>query len=242
MRKNSSLSFSTLAIEGAEDQILDPDGVAESFSRLLGARIVVRAFGFFPPARAASRQLVLGLETAADDAAVREIGDPVVVARALLRLVEGSRSGASLSTLGVSESHVMTHVRRLTTARVAPRRALGSLVTALTVVLVTCLVVVLPATRRTVSAAAQVLQAPDRKHTTVESDRGWTATVWHSESVHKAVIVTKDMPPAPDGKVYQLWLRPAGGRFVSAGLLPSGPDQSVRLSPGGRAPPSAANT
>ncbi|MEO8292106.1 MAG: M56 family metallopeptidase [Actinomycetota bacterium] len=123
------------------------------------AQIVVRAFGFFPPARIATRFLVLGLETAADDAAVGEIGDPVAVARALLRLAEGSGSGhgAPTSALGGSESDVVTRVRRLTHPDAGTQgwRPLGSLVTVTTILLVTSLLLVLPATKRTVSAAAQ---------------------------------------------------------------------------------------
>lgn len=121
------------------------------------ARIVVTAFGSFPPARMATRQLVLGLEAAADDAAAREIGDPVAVARALLRLAEGSGLGAPAWALGASESDVVTRVRRLTRpgASTERRRPLGLLVMATTILLVTALLVVLPATQRTVSAAAQ---------------------------------------------------------------------------------------
>lgn len=121
------------------------------------ARIVGRAFGSFPPARTATRQLVLGLESAADDAAAGEIGDPVVVARALLRLAERSGPGAPASALAASESDVVTRVRRLTRddSGSTRRRPLGVLVTATTIVLVTSLLLVLPATRRTVSAAAQ---------------------------------------------------------------------------------------
>ncbi len=124
---------------------------------LVVARIVVRAFGFFPPARIATRFLVLGLETAADDAAVGEIGDPVAVARALLRLAEGSGHGAPTSALGGIESDVVTRVRRLTHPDAGTQgwRPLGSLVTVTTILLVTSLLLVLPATKRTVSAAAQ---------------------------------------------------------------------------------------
>lgn len=80
-----------------------------------------------------------------------------------------------------------------------------------------------------VSASAQVMQAPDRTHSTVESERGWDATVWHADSVGQAVLVTHHMPPAPDGLVYQLWLdQPASGQ-VSAGIMPAGADQTVVL-------------
>jgi anti-sigma-K factor RskA len=80
-----------------------------------------------------------------------------------------------------------------------------------------------------VTASAQVMHAADRAHTTVESDRGWEATVWRSDSVGQAVIVTHHLPPAPEGLVYQLWLdQPASGR-VSAGTMSAGGDQTVVL-------------
>ena len=121
------------------------------------ARIVGRAFRSLPPVRTATRHLVLGLEAAADDAAAREMGDPVPVARALVRLAERSAQGLPASALGASESDVVTRVRRLTRgdANSRRRRPLGVLVTAATILLVASLLVVLPATRETVSAAAQ---------------------------------------------------------------------------------------
>ena len=76
---------------------------------------------------------------------------------------------------------------------------------------------------------AQVLQAPDRKHSTVESERGWAATVWHSDSVHQAVIVTKNMPAPPAGMIYQAWLDQPSSGSVSAGLMPPTPDQPLLL-------------
>ncbi|GAW50878.1 MULTISPECIES: anti-sigma factor [unclassified Nocardioides] len=80
-----------------------------------------------------------------------------------------------------------------------------------------------------VTASAQVMHAADRTHTTVESDRGWEATVWRSDSVGQAVIATRHLPPAPAGLVYQLWLdQPASGR-VSAGIMSAGADQAVVL-------------
>jgi hypothetical protein len=37
------------------------------------------------------------------------------------------------------------------------------------------------------------------------------------------------MPPAPDGKVYELWLQRADGQMVAAGLMPSGSDVTYLL-------------
>ena len=129
------------------------------------ARIVVRAFGSFPPARTATRQLVLGLESAADDAAARAIGDPLVVARALLRLAERSGPRAPATALGATESDVVTRVRRLTEGGgMKRRRRLGTLVSVVIGALVASLIVVLPATRSTVSAAAQIREAHGMCH------------------------------------------------------------------------------
>jgi anti-sigma-K factor RskA len=79
------------------------------------------------------------------------------------------------------------------------------------------------------SAADQVLKAPDAKRTSLDFDDGAKATVVHSDSVGKAVIVTEKMPPPPNGMVYQLWLdQPASG-MVSAGLMPIEADQTMVL-------------
>lgn len=80
------------------------------------------------------------------------------------------------------------------------------------------------------TTARLIQDAPDAKHSLVESDAGWSATVWHSDSLRQAVLVTESMPAPPRGTVYQLWLdQPASGK-VSAGLMPLGQaDQAVVL-------------
>lgn len=79
------------------------------------------------------------------------------------------------------------------------------------------------------SATDRVLTAADAKSTSLEFPGGASATVTHSDSLHEAVIVTRDMPPPPEGKVYQLWLDQPGQGMVSAGLMPIAEDQSVVL-------------
>lgn len=79
-----------------------------------------------------------------------------------------------------------------------------------------------------VSVASQVLHASDRRHSSVESDAGWTASVWHSDTQHRAVIVTTKMPPPPDGMVYQLWLDQPVSGMVPAGLM-SGAANETRV-------------
>ena len=73
-----------------------------------------------------------------------------------------------------------------------------------------------------VSVTDQVLQDPDAERFTEELPNGATATVVRSAKEHRAVIVTEDMPAAPDGKVYQLWLQTPSEDMVPAGLMPAG--------------------
>ena len=54
----------------------------------------------------------------------------------------------------------------------------------------------------------------------VKTIDGARATVVRSPSLHRAVIITDNMPPAPAGKDYQLWLQVPGKGMVSAGLMP----------------------
>jgi anti-sigma-K factor RskA len=75
-----------------------------------------------------------------------------------------------------------------------------------------------------------VLRASDAKRTSLDSPGGASATVVHSDSLGQAVIVTKDMPPPPAGKVYELWLDQPGRGMVPAGLMPVESDQTVILS------------
>lgn len=77
---------------------------------LLG-RSVVRAFPFLPPAREAADQLLIGLEMSADEAAVRTVGDRLVVARAIVRLAERANTPAVGS--GMAAAGAELRVERL---------------------------------------------------------------------------------------------------------------------------------
>ena len=79
------------------------------------------------------------------------------------------------------------------------------------------------------TVAQQVLEAPDAKSTSLDFPGGASATVTHSDSLDRAVIVTSEMPPPPQGKVYQLWLDQPGRGMVSAGVMPVKADQTVVL-------------
>lgn len=77
------------------------------------------------------------------------------------------------------------------------------------------------------TATEQVLQAKDAQR--FEKKVGdATATIVRSPSLKKAVIVTADMPAAPAGKVYELWLQ-QGPAMVRAGLMPAGRANTVLL-------------
>ena len=80
------------------------------------------------------------------------------------------------------------------------------------------------------TVAEQVRSAPDAKTSSdVALPGGGTATVVRSESLGKAVVITSDLPSAPAGKVYQLWLQDTAGQFTSAGLMAAAGDQTVVL-------------
>ena len=82
-------------------------------------------------------------------------------------------------------------------------------------------------TSQTLSATDQVLQDPDAQRVSQELPNGATATVVRSAKVDRAVLVTEDMPPPPDGKVYQLWLQSPSQDMISAGLMPAGADTAL---------------
>lgn len=76
---------------------------------------------------------------------------------------------------------------------------------------------------------ADVLEAADAEEYVKEFPDGSTATLVRSPSLNKAVIVTDDMAPPPDGKVYELWLDHEGIGMVPAGLMPEQPDVTMML-------------
>jgi hypothetical protein len=78
-----------------------------------------------------------------------------------------------------------------------------------------------------VSVTDQVLQDPDAQRFTQELPNGATATVVRSAKVDRAVLVTEDMPPPPDGKVYPLWYQSPSRHLSSAGMMPDGADTAL---------------
>ena len=75
------------------------------------------------------------------------------------------------------------------------------------------------ADRTQLTATEQVLRADDAQRFQKSID-GARATIVRSVSLGKAVIIADNMPAAPTGKDYQLWLQFPGKGMVSAGLMP----------------------
>jgi len=69
------------------------------------------------------------------------------------------------------------------------------------------------------SAADRVLQAADAKRVNVSLPGGVSASVIRSVSEGKAVLVTRNMPAPPSGRVYELWLQTRAGKMVPAGTM-----------------------
>jgi anti-sigma-K factor RskA len=72
------------------------------------------------------------------------------------------------------------------------------------------------------SVADRVLHAGDAQRVSATLPGGARATVVRSVSQGRAVIVTRNMPAAPSGKVYELWLEDRAGTMRPAGLMQGG--------------------
>jgi hypothetical protein len=68
----------------------------------------------------------------------------------------------------------------------------------------------------------RVLDAPDAERVTQKLGQGVEATLVRSRSMNQAVLLTKNMPAPPDGKVYEMWLQDPDKGMVPAGLMPDG--------------------
>lgn len=79
------------------------------------------------------------------------------------------------------------------------------------------------------TAADQVLSAGDAQKVSINFKDGSTASVYRSISQGRAVILTTDMAPPPEGKVYEIWFRTRDGDMVPAGLMPKAADNKVLL-------------
>jgi anti-sigma factor RsiW len=79
------------------------------------------------------------------------------------------------------------------------------------------------------SRTDQILAAPDAQTFTQQLPGGAEATVVRSEELNEAVLITHDMPAAPNGHAYALWLQ-HDDVMVPAGVMPPGSDNEVLLS------------
>lgn len=80
----------------------------------------------------------------------------------------------------------------------------------------------------TLTVTDRVLKDPGAQRVTQTFDDGARATVVRSSAEGRAVIVTHDMPDAPDGHSYVVWLQ-QGDEMVNAGSMPRGPDHTLLL-------------
>lgn len=71
------------------------------------------------------------------------------------------------------------------------------------------------------TVAARILQAPDAQQV-AQHLHGGTVTLVRSLQRHRMLVEARDLPVAPPGRDYQLWLRAPDGAMVSAGLIPAG--------------------
>lgn len=69
------------------------------------------------------------------------------------------------------------------------------------------------------AALTAILQSPDASVATGKADNGGTATVVFSRDQNRALVLTKDMSPAPSSKDYEAWIIDAQGDMHPAGLL-----------------------
>ncbi len=77
------------------------------------------------------------------------------------------------------------------------------------------------------TAMQQILHAKDVQRFETKAGQA-TATVIRSASLNRAVITTANLPAAPQGKVYELWLK-QGQTLVKAGFMPGGPSNTAVL-------------
>jgi anti-sigma factor RsiW len=73
--------------------------------------------------------------------------------------------------------------------------------------------------QQALSPVDQVLRAPDAVKQTKHLAIGGEATVVRSVSQRRAVMTVSDLPVAPSGKTYELWLQTPTGTMVPAGIM-----------------------
>ncbi len=123
----------------------------------------------------------------------------------------------------------------MSTRQRAPRRILAGLVAAAVALIVLGGAVATvwhpwaaeDGTEQRLSAEDAVIQATDAEK--VRANIGdATATVYRSRSLDHAVVVTRNMPPAPEGYDYVLWFD-HNGRLVVDSAMPEGPNNKILM-------------
>jgi hypothetical protein len=120
--------------------------------------VLSRAFPFISPLRACADQLVVGLEMAADEAAVRVVQDPIIVARALRALAPHARPHPV--GLGVARTAIRDRLERLTKvvdSGTSRGRTAASGMVASAVAIAFVLLLVLPASARALTGNGRVV-------------------------------------------------------------------------------------
>jgi anti-sigma factor RsiW len=77
------------------------------------------------------------------------------------------------------------------------------------------------------SAVDRVIHAPDAQRFTAHVKGGGEVTVYRSVALDRAAVVARDMPAAPAGHVYELWLQSPAGAMLPGGLFSEGSDLST---------------
>lgn len=80
-----------------------------------------------------------------------------------------------------------------------------------------------------VTAADQVINAPDAQKVSQRLTDGAVVTVYRSPSLDRAAVTTAGLPALPSDKAYELWLQDPKGTMHPAGLLLKPQDTSVLL-------------
>ncbi|WP_110181044.1 anti-sigma factor [Nocardioides solisilvae] len=83
-------------------------------------------------------------------------------------------------------------------------------------------------TSRSLTASERVLADTGADRVEVEVGEA-RATLVRSREAGRAVLVTEAMPPAPEGRDYQIWFQSPAGDMVPAGVMPRRSDQTVLL-------------
>lgn len=79
-----------------------------------------------------------------------------------------------------------------------------------------------------VTALAQIQDAPDGRSATVALDTGGSATAYWSDTVGKAVLVSQELPAISPDQSYELWFV-RDGAALPAGLVDEGGDVTALL-------------